>query len=59
VYVCTEGEITIVTQEGEATLGPYDSVYLAPNEARAIDYRTNRPASMLTIMPYPSTTPAG
>lgn len=53
VYVVTEGEVTIVTDEGEATLGPYDSVYLGPNEARAIENRTNRPASMITIMPYP------
>lgn len=53
VYVVTEGEVTIVTDEGEATLGPYDSIYLAPNEARAIENRTNRPASMLTVLPYP------
>jgi quercetin dioxygenase-like cupin family protein len=55
VYVVTEGEVTIVTDEGEATLGPYDSIYLAPNEARAIENRTNRPASMLTVVPYPPT----
>ena len=53
VYVVTEGEVTVVTDEGEATLGPYDSIYLAPNEARSIVNRTNRPASMLVVMPYP------
>ena len=53
VYVCTEGEITIVTEQGEATLQRYDSIYLAPNEARAIENRTNLPASMITVMPYP------
>lgn len=53
VYVVTEGEVTVVTEEGEATLGPYDSIYLAPNEARSIENRTNRPASMLVVMPYP------
>jgi quercetin dioxygenase-like cupin family protein len=53
VYVVTEGEATIVTDEGEATLGPYDSIYLAPDEARAIENRTNRPASMITVVPYP------
>ena len=31
----------------------YDSCYLAPNEARSIENRTNRPASMLVVMPYP------
>lgn len=53
VYIVTEGEVTVVTEEGEATLGPYDSIYLAPNEARSIENRTNRPASMLVVMPYP------
>jgi quercetin dioxygenase-like cupin family protein len=53
VYVVTEGEVTIVTDDGETTLGPYDSIYLAPNEARAIANRTNRPASMITVMPHP------
>ena len=57
VYVVTEGEITIVTDDGEVTLHPYDSVYLAPNEARAIENRTNRPASMITVMPYPAPNP--
>jgi len=53
VYVVTEGELTVITEEGEATLGPYDSIYLAPNEARSIENRTNRPASMIVVMPYP------
>lgn len=53
VYVVTEGEVTVITETGEATLGPYDSIYLAPNEARSIENRTNRPASMIVVMPYP------
>lgn len=53
VYICTDGEITIVTEQGEATLGRYDSIYLAPNEARAIENRTNLPASMIVVMPHP------
>jgi quercetin dioxygenase-like cupin family protein len=51
VYVVVEGEVTIVTDEGEATLGPLDSIYLAPNEARAIENRTNKAATMLVVMP--------
>jgi quercetin dioxygenase-like cupin family protein len=51
VYVVFEGEVTVVTDEGEATLGPLDSIYLAPNEARAIENRTNAAASMLVVMP--------
>jgi quercetin dioxygenase-like cupin family protein len=51
VYVVVEGEVTIVTETGEATLGPLDSIYLAPNEARAIENRTNKAATMLVVMP--------
>ena len=51
VYVVLDGEVTIVTDEGEATLGPLDSIYLAPDEARAIENRTNASASMLVVMP--------
>lgn len=53
VYVVTEGEVTVATDDGEATLGVYDSCHLAPNESRSIENRTNRPASMLVVMPYP------
>jgi mannose-6-phosphate isomerase-like protein (cupin superfamily) len=58
VYVVVDGEVTVVTDEGETTLTPYDSCYLAPNEERAIENRTNRPASMLVVMPYPAERPS-
>jgi uncharacterized cupin superfamily protein len=53
VYVVVEGEVTIVTEEGETVLGRFDSVRLAPGEARAIENRSNLPALMLVVMPYP------
>ena len=53
VYFVLEGEVTIITDEGEHVLGKYDSIYLAPNEARAIENRTNSPATMLVAIPYP------
>jgi uncharacterized cupin superfamily protein len=53
VYVVLEGEVTVITDAGETTLGPLDSCRLAPNEARAVENRTNQPASMLVVMPYP------
>ncbi|HZD72100.1 MAG TPA: cupin domain-containing protein [Actinomycetes bacterium] len=53
VYVVVDGEVTVITEAGAATLGPLDSCRLAPNEARAIENRGNRPASMLVIMAYP------
>lgn len=51
VYIVLEGEVTIVTDAGETTLGSLDSIYLAPDEARAIENRTNRAAQMLVVMP--------
>jgi hypothetical protein len=33
-----------------------DSCYLAPNEAREVVNRSNLPASMLVVMPYPEGT---
>jgi glyoxylate utilization-related uncharacterized protein len=54
VYVVVDGEVTVITDSEEVALGRYDSCYLAPNEARAVENRTNRPASMLVVMPYPA-----
>jgi quercetin dioxygenase-like cupin family protein len=54
VYVVLAGEVTVVTEDGEQTLGPLDSCRLAPNEARSVENRTNLPASMLVVMPYPA-----
>jgi quercetin dioxygenase-like cupin family protein len=56
VYVVLSGEVTVTTDENEATLGPLDSCYLAPNEARSVTNKTNVPASMLVVMPYPEGT---
>jgi quercetin dioxygenase-like cupin family protein len=53
VYVVLEGEVTVTTGDGEETLRRLDSCHLAPGEARAIENRTNEPASMLVVMPYP------
>jgi quercetin dioxygenase-like cupin family protein len=53
VYVVISGEVTVVTDAGEVRLGPLDSCYLAPNEARSIVNSTNMPASMIVVMPYP------
>jgi hypothetical protein len=52
-YVVLEGVVTIVTEDGEATLGVWDSCRLAPGEKRRLENRTNRTASILLAMPYP------
>ena len=53
VYLVLDGEVTVTTADGEATLKKYDSCYLAPNESRSIENKTNSPASMLVAIPYP------
>jgi quercetin dioxygenase-like cupin family protein len=53
VYVVVAGEVTVVTDDGERVLGALDSCHLAAGEARAVENRTNSPASMLVVMPYP------
>ena len=51
-YVVLEGEVTIITEEGEHSLRKFDSARLAPNEKRALKNKTNAPASILLAMPY-------
>lgn len=51
-YFVLEGEITVKTEKEEITLGPWDSVYIAPNEGRSILNRTNKPASILVVINY-------
>ena len=53
VYVVLDGAVAVRTDDDETELGPLDSCYLAPGERRSIENRTNRPASMLVVMPYP------
>ncbi|MGB9663066.1 MAG: cupin domain-containing protein [Moorellaceae bacterium] len=54
VYFVLEGEVTVIDAQGEKfVLGPWDSIYIGPNEGRKIINETNRPASMLVIINYP------
>lgn len=53
VYVVVSGEITVVTDSGEATLRTFDSCHIPPNEARTVVNRTNGIATMIVVMPYP------
>lgn len=52
VYFVLEGEVTVKTKEEETVLGPWDSVYIAPDEGREILNKTNKPATMLVIINY-------
>jgi len=51
-YFVLDGEITVKTQKEEMTLGPWDSVYIGPNEGREIVNKTNKPVSMLVVINY-------
>ncbi len=52
VYVVLDGEITVKTKKEEVTLGPMDSLYLAPNEGREIINKTNKTVTMLVAISY-------
>jgi len=54
MYVVLEGELTISNGEEEAILRPWDSCRIAPNEARALNNKTDRPAIVLLAMPLQS-----
>lgn len=51
VYVVLEGEVTIVTKDGETALGPLDSCLVEANEERSVINRTNNIARMLVVSP--------
>ncbi|MEM7360927.1 MAG: cupin domain-containing protein [Pseudomonadota bacterium] len=54
VYIVQSGEVTIILANGDETvLGPRDSCYLAPGEAREIVNRGNETVYMLVVMNYP------
>jgi mannose-6-phosphate isomerase-like protein (cupin superfamily) len=49
----TAGEITVITDVEEVTLGVNDSCHIPANEARSVTNRSNAVASMIVVMPYP------
>ena len=53
VYVVIEGELTVITDEGETVLGPFDSCLIEPDEERSILNKTREPVKMLVAIPYP------
>lgn len=50
VYFVLEGELTVKSETEEFVLGPWDSLYIGPHEARSIINNTSRPATMLVIV---------
>ncbi|MFA3918872.1 cupin domain-containing protein [Ruegeria hyattellae] len=53
VYVVLDGEMTVIVDGMETTLGPMDSCTVAPGEVRKIENRSNYTCKMLVVIPYP------
>ena len=53
VYVVLEGEMTVIVDGRETTLGRLDSCTIPPNEVREIVNRQNDVCTMLVVIPYP------
>ncbi|WP_299886625.1 cupin domain-containing protein [uncultured Ruegeria sp.] len=53
VYVVLKGEMTVIVDDTETTLGPMDSCTIAPGEVRKIENRSNHTCKMLVVIPYP------
>jgi quercetin dioxygenase-like cupin family protein len=54
VYFVLEGEVTVTTPDGgEITLRKNDTIFIGPDEQRAIINKTNMPASILVVINYP------
>ncbi|MEM6658409.1 MAG: cupin domain-containing protein [Pseudomonadota bacterium] len=53
VYVILEGEMTVIVDGTETTLGPMDSCTIAPDQVRKIENRANHTCKMLVVIPYP------
>lgn len=50
MYVVLEGEVTMISDTGEAVLQPLDSCRFAPGEGRQLANRSDRPATVLLAM---------
>ncbi len=52
VYLVIDGEVTVITQDGEVTLGPLDSCRISAGEARRVENRGQQVATMAVVMPF-------
>ncbi len=51
-YFVLDGQLTVKSKKEEITVGPWELLYLAPNEGREIINKTNRIVTMLVIVSY-------
>lgn len=52
IYFVLEGEIVIKSKEGEIILKKGDSLFIGPNEGRAMVNKTNQVATVLVVISY-------
>ncbi len=57
IYVVLDGEMTVIVDNEETVLRPYDSCTVAPGEVRKIENRFNHTCKMLVVIPYPDSAP--
>ena len=53
IYIVIEGELTLTVGDDVYTLGKYDSVHFNIGDEKAIENKTNMPASMLVVAGMP------
>lgn len=55
VYIVTEGTLVIIQSDGaKHKLDAGDSVFIPPNEARAVANESDAPATMIVVTPAPA-----
>ncbi len=54
IYFVLDGEVTVKSKEETHVLKVWDSIFIGPNEEREIVNETNKPASMLVVINYPT-----
>ncbi len=50
VYFVLEGQLTVTGKDETFVLGPRDSLYIGPGEARSAANNTSEPASMIIVV---------
>ena len=54
LYFVLSGRLTVITDDGEAEIGPQDTCFLAANEKREIINRGNDVVTMLVVVAKPA-----
>ncbi|AOF92899.1 cupin domain-containing protein [Sinorhizobium sp. RAC02] len=57
LYVVLDGEVTVSNGLEAVVLAPWDSCRVAPREGRKLFNATDRPATILLVMPLPPAQP--